>query len=125
TEEVKKQREEDQEEIKRITEKADKMIRGATVAGLAYSLDRARAKYSRYQILAGFTFYVSIVILFYVAWLLAEYSIPGFSFPLSDSTSDITVANAEITLSGILARLVLLLPAIWLTVFSSRKYRIL
>lgn len=127
-EELENKRKKDEEEIERITEKADKMIRGATVAGLSYSLDQARKKYSDSMFWAGIFFYLSIFILFVVSFALAQYSIPGISqifdtFKSVENTDQVDVVS--ISLPGLISRLVLLLPAIWLTAFCSRRYRIL
>lgn len=67
-----------------------------------------------------------------VSFSLAQYSIPGISqfFEILKPTENAEEINNQasilnITIPGLISRLVLLLPAIWLTVFCSRRYRIL
>ena len=107
--------EEREGEIDRLIDKSINMIRGATVAGLSSSLDDARIQYGKKAWWAEISFYASIVILLGLSALVASQIIP---WPWSEGSRD----TADLTLAGILGRVVLLVGPIWLTTFTARRY---
>lgn len=106
-----------EEKIDQIITKANEMLQGATNAGLAKSFRDASDEYKKSASKAKNFFYFSIVLVAISAVPLANYVFP---IPFIDSV--LTVERGSITLGGIIARAVLLLPTIWLTTFAAHRY---
>lgn len=106
------------DEIGRLTELADSMISGATTAGLAKSLEDARARYETRMNNARVGFYVAVVVLIASALPLAAHLLPG----LVGSWIPGLDAKAEGSPYAVLGKIVLLLPATWLAAFFTKSY---
>jgi len=105
-------------EIDRLARLADAMISGATTAGLAKSLEDTRKRYEERMNGARIGFYVAVVLLIASALPLAAHLLPGLFgqwIPKLDP-------NAEGNPYSVLGKIVLLLPATWLTAFFSKTY---
>lgn len=116
--------------------KAHKMLSSATVAGLASTYAQTCKELSLKIYIAKITFYCSIAILFLTALPLAIYMSPNFinwlgltSINLPDSLSPLftrdDTANQTIILGNIFARLMLVVPGVWLTKFAARQHALL
>ncbi|MEZ2741182.1 hypothetical protein ACBP93_00930 [Paenalcaligenes hominis] len=116
--EVKVQLEEREAEIARLIEKSDSMIKGATSAGLATSLDETRAAYEKRLSSTGWGFLVSTVILFICALPIVVQLVPG---PWQAWFTDINNNGVDPWLS-MLGKIVILLPATWATAFFAGNY---
>jgi len=106
------------DEIDRLTKLADSMISGATTAGLAKSMEDARARYEARMNSARIGFYVAVVVLIASALPLAAHLLPG----LIGSWIPGLDAKAEGSPYAVLGKIVLLLPATWLTAFFTKSY---
>lgn len=106
------------DEIDRLTTLADSMILGATTAGLAKSMEDARARYEERMNSARIGFYVAVVVLIASALPLAAHLLPG----LVGSWIPGFDAKAEGSPYAVLGKIVLLLPATWLTAFFTKSY---
>jgi hypothetical protein len=106
------------EEIDRLTKLADSMISGATTAGLAKSMEDARKRYEERMNKARIGFYVAVVVLIASALPLAAHLLPG----LAGSWIPGLDAKAEGSPYAVLGKIVLLLPATWLTAFFTKSY---
>lgn len=113
-------------EIDRLIQKSSDMIKGATVAGLASSFGDLAAIYERETRWSRFAFYFSIAVLFFSVLPLVAYLAPGPAlidrFGLPSGWAALMGAG-EVTLPGVLGRLIVLLPGTWLAGFCSRRYR--
>ncbi|WP_162938790.1 hypothetical protein [Brevundimonas naejangsanensis] len=109
-----------------LIKRAEEMVSGATVAGLAKAFDDERRDLQRGMDSAMKWFFVGIVCLFLVTFLLAAYvfEIPFtvFGVELSGSGSTKAVGD-EVTVAGVLSRTIILLAPFWMTLFSARRYR--
>lgn len=106
--------------IDELTDRADKMIRGATVAGLSHSLDEAATAYGERAFWANVSFYVAIALLALSVLPLAIYVL---NVPVSDLLSTEGAVNQiEVTIGGVIGRLALILPAFWLASFTSSQH---
>lgn len=105
-----------EKKIDELIKKSDAMIRGATTAGLAKSLNEAKEYYETRRNIFMWCFISSIAVLAIVGVLLVGKYIPGpwkiwfASFENED------------TLLTTIGRVVLLLPFIWLTAFFAKNY---
>lgn len=106
------------DEIDRLTRLADSMISGATTAGLAKSMEDARARYEARMNKARIGFYGAVVFLLASALPLAAHLLPG----LIGSWIPGLDAKAEGSPYAVLGKIVLLLPATWLTAFFTKSY---
>lgn len=106
------------DEIDRLTKLADSMISGATTAGLAKSMEDARARYEERMNSARTGFYVAVGVLIASALPLAAHLLPG----LVGSWIPGLDAKAEGSPYAVLGKVVLLLPATWLTAFFTKSY---
>ncbi len=106
-----------EKEIDRLTLAANQMLQGATNAGLTQAFSDASEKYGNEARGAKWGFYGSILFLVISVLPLAFYV---FSIPYLDSAEAPT--NTGGTLGGVLARIVLLLPGVWLTSFTALRY---
>ncbi len=105
-------------EIDRLVKLADSMIAGATTAGLAKSMEDARARYEERMNSARGGFYIAVLILIASALPLAAHLLPG----LVGSWIPGLDATAEGSPYAVLGKVVLLLPATWLTAFFTKSY---
>ncbi len=115
---VKVQLEERRAEIDRLIEKSDSMIKGATSAGLATSLDETRAAYEKRLRWTGWGFLASTVILFMCALPIVVQLVPG---PWQAWFTDINNNGVDPWLS-MLGKIIILLPATWATAFFAGNY---
>lgn len=107
-----------EDEIDRLTEKADTMIRGATTAGLSKSLEDTRDTYSKKMEHARKGFYFSIGFLTLSALPLAAHLLPGLVGNWIPAISE----QAQNSQLGVIGKIFLLLPATWLTVFFTKSF---
>lgn len=105
-------------EIDRLTKLADTMISGATTAGLSTSLEEARARYEARMNSARTGFYIAVAILIASALPLVAQLVPG----LFGNWSPASNPNQDGTLYAVLGKMILLLPATWLTAFFTKSY---
>lgn len=105
-------------EITRLTDLADFMISGATTAGLAKSLEDARARYETRMNTARRSFYVAVALLVLSSIPLAAQLLPGLfgSWVLGVD------ASASSSPYAIIGKIMLLLPATWCTAFFTKSY---
>lgn len=111
------------EYVKRVEElvsKATNMLSQATVAGLAKAFDDERKDLDRRMKGAMIGFSIGIGLIFLVTAMLAAYV-----FRIESGQNFLGVPSNEITvtLSGFMARSVILLGPVWLALFSARRYR--
>ena len=106
------------DEIDRLTKLADSMIAGATTAGLAKSMEDARKRYEDRMNNARMGFYVAVVVLVASALPLPAHLLPG----LAGSWIPGFDAKADGSPYALLGKIVLLLPATWLTAFFTKSY---
>jgi len=107
-----------EKEIDRLTKLADTMISGATTAGLAKSLEDTRKRYEDQMNSTRKGFYFSISLLIISALPLAAQLVPGLLgqwIPALDP-------NAGGSPYAVLGKIILLLPATWLTAFFTKSY---
>jgi hypothetical protein len=109
--------------VKRVEElvaKATNMLSQATVAGLAKAFDDERKDLDRRMRGAMIGFSVGIGLIFLVTGMLAAYV-----FRIESGQGFLGVPSNEVTvtISGFLARSVILLGPVWLALFSARRYR--
>lgn len=105
-------------EIDRLTTLADAMISGATTAGLANSLETTRARYEERMNSARTGFVASVLLLGLTALPLAAHFLPGVFgeiFPMTDK-------DAHNTWYGVLGKVLLMVPATWLTGFFTKSF---
>ena len=106
------------EETKALTEQAEGMLTGATVAGLAGSFGDLRDKLDNELQGARRTFYVAISLLFLSVLPLLVYVLPWFgSMPQTNLDGD-----PMKVLGQILIRVLLLLPAGWFAKFAAARH---
>lgn len=105
-------------EIDRLTTLADAMISGATTAGLAKSLEVTRKRYEDRMTAARTGFMVSIAILVLSALPLAAHLLPGLFGDFFPRVSD----TAHESWYGVLGKVLLMVPATWLTGFYTKTF---
>lgn len=105
-------------EIDRLAKLADSMISGATTAGLAKSMEDTRTRYEKRMNSARIGFYFAVALLIASALPLAAHLLPG----LVGSWIAGFDAKAEGSPYAVLGKIVLLLPATWLTAFFTKSY---
>lgn len=115
-----------EQEIDRLTAKADGMLRGATTAGFATSFASSHKAFKDEQEKATKGFWFAIALLVAAVLPLAFYvlDLPGApdGTILGSKTLGRLSPSDPITLEGLLGRLVLLVPPVWLARFYSRRY---
>lgn len=105
-------------EIDRLIKLSDAMITGATTAGLSNSLENTRVRYQKRMNGARLGFLCSVLLLLFSAFPLAAHLLPGLFgawIPAFDAKADGSPYAA-------LGKVVLLLPASWLTAFFTKSY---
>lgn len=104
-------------DIARLTKQADAMISGSTTAGLAKSLEDTRKRYEERMNKARQGFVGSVILLAITAVPLAAHLLPGLFgglFPAADV--------AHNTWYGVLGKVLLMVPATWLTGFFTKSF---
>jgi hypothetical protein len=105
-------------EIDRLTKLADSMISGSTTAGLAKSLEDTRKRYEERMNSARSGFRWSIVFLVVSAVPLAAHLLPGLFGDFFPKVS----ATAHESWYGVLGKVLLMVPATWLTGFYTKTF---
>jgi cell pole-organizing protein PopZ len=114
------------EKVEDLIAQAEKMVSGATVAGLARAFGDERQSLERGMKGAIISFFIGIAFIFLVTLLLAAYvfeipfEIAGIKLSGEGATS---AMGDEVTIAGVLSRTIILLAPFWLTLFSARRYR--
>jgi hypothetical protein len=107
--------------VERLIAEAEKMVSGATVAGLAKAFGDERRSLEMSMHWAMFTFLAGIALLIAASIVLAAYvlavPLPGLSW-----LSQHEEVGAP-TLAGVVSRAVIIIGPFWLTLFSARRYR--
>lgn len=116
--ETKKENEAREGEIARLTAHADSMISGASTAGLAKSLEDTRKRYEGRMNAARQGFKWSVAFLVLSAIPLAAHLLPGI---FGDWFPKVTEANHS-SWCGVLGKVLLLVPATWLTGFYTKTF---
>ena len=109
-----------EKEIQRLTEAANSMLQGATVAGLSKSFADQAEAYGNEANTAAKWFYGALLTLFVSALPLVIYVLP-----LPDDLVKIKEmfgGPQTLTFGGILSRLVILIPAFWFAKFTSGRF---
>jgi hypothetical protein len=105
---------------------AEKMVSGATVAGLAKAFSDEKAFLESRMRTTFWGFLVGIALLGLFSIGLAAYvlhiPITIYGYHLSDGPA-LGQAGYEITVAGVLSRAIVLIGPFWLTQFSARRYR--
>lgn len=105
-------------EIDRLTKLADSMISGSTTAGLAKSLEDTRQRYEERMNTARTGFRWSIAFLVLSAVPLAAHLLPGLLGDFFPKVSD----TAHESWYGVLGKVLLMVPATWLTGFYTKTF---
>ena len=105
-------------EIDRLTKLADSMIKGSTTAGLAKSMEDTRMRYEDRMNAARSGFRWSIVFLVVSAVPLAAHLLPGL---IGEFFPKVT-ATAHESWYGVLGKVLLMVPATWLTGFYTKTF---
>jgi hypothetical protein len=106
------------EEVDRIIDASDKMITGATTAGLADSMEKTRARYEERMKGAKVGFYVAVAMLVVSTLPLIVHLLPGIFGPLIPVLDPKAASDPF----AILGKVILMVPATWLTVFFNKSY---
>lgn len=106
--------------VEELVTKATDMLSQATVAGLAKAFDEERKDLDRRMKGAMTGFGIGIGFIFLVTAMLAAYV---FRIEVGESVLGIPNNEATVTLSGFMARSIILLGPVWLALFSARRYR--
>lgn len=102
------------EKIKDLFDKADKLMAASTNVGLAKSFDDASNEYAENASKAKKEFFASIAFLFITIIPLMLYLLPlGGYEPWQVQ---------YITITGVISRLIILLPAAWVATFTAQRY---
>ena len=105
-------------EIDRLTTLADSMISGSTTAGLAKSLEDTRTRYEERMNSARSGVRWSIAFLVVSAVPLAAHLLPGLFGDLFPKVSEV----AHESWYGVLGKVLLMVPATWLTGFYTKTF---
>lgn len=124
---------EQQSSVTALIQNSERMLKGATVAGLASSFSDAHTKLGKQLLWARLSFYAGITFLFlssiplmlYVFWpifaLLLQSQYPEFTGATDTFDSQAEVSGWQY-LGQVLARFIILLPAAWLVSFSAIRH---
>jgi hypothetical protein len=118
TKDAKAANEKREAEIDRLTKLADSMIKGSTTAGLANSMEDTRKRYEERMNDARAGFRWSIFFLVVSAVPLAAHLLPGLFGELFPKVT----ANAHESWYGVLGKVLLMVPATWLTGFYTKTF---
>lgn len=114
-----------EQKIIELNQKAEDMLSGATVAGLAGSFGKLRGELSTELWWARFAFYFAIFLLFLSVIPLVAYVVPGLgewlSFSAGEAPRPHSASTAEM-IGQIIARALLLLPAAWFAKFAASRH---
>lgn len=105
-------------EVDRIIEASDKMITGATTAGLADSMEKTRKRYEERMGGAKFGFYIAVGLLVASTVPLVVHLLPSLFGALAPSLGPKVAGDPW----EILGKVILMVPATWLTVFFNKSY---
>lgn len=105
-------------EVDRLMKTADAMISGATTAGLANSLEQTRKRYEERMSGARIGFLVSVALLVISALPLAAHLLPGILGDWFPKTTE----GVHSSWYGVLGKVLLMVPATWLTGFYTKTY---
>lgn len=117
-----------EERTKELIAQSEDMLKGSTTVGLAKSMEDARVRYEKRMNSTRVGFYLSVVFLLISAWPLAIHLIPGLVellqwFSGQDGKPMPTLnAAADGSPYAVLGKIMLLLPATWLTAFFTKTY---
>ena len=122
-----------EQEIRRLIEQSEQMLKGATVAGLASSFSDAHRKLGVQLFWARLSFYFGILFLFVSAIPLMAYVFLPVAAPfLQDNFPEVSNAVAALGASEpvtgwqyvgqVLARFVILVPAAWFVSFAAVRH---
>ncbi|WP_138381170.1 DUF4407 domain-containing protein [Luteithermobacter gelatinilyticus] len=118
-----------EDDTKRLTEQAEAMLTGATVAGLAGSFGELRDNISSELKTARRVFYFAIFLLFLSVIPLVAYVVPGFASLFGfDAIVAPNLPREAGTLEffgQIIVRALLLLPAAWFAKFAATRHAVL
>jgi hypothetical protein len=103
-------------EIERLTQASDAMLRGATNAGLSQSLEETRQRYAKRMRLSAVGFVISTVALLICVIPVAAHLVPGLFGPLLTSQTEPETPYA------VAGKILLLVPMTWLTYFFARQH---
>ena len=106
------------DEIDRLTKTADSMITGATTAGLGKSLEDTRLRYEDRMNGARNGFRWSVAFLVISALPLAGHLLPGVFGEFFPRVAE----GVHSSWYGVLGKILLLVPATWLTGFYTKSY---
>lgn len=106
--------------VEELVAKATNMLSQATVAGLAKAFDEERNDLDHRMKGAMIGFGIGIGLIILVTAMLATYV---FRIEVGENILGFPNTEATVTLSGFLARSVILLGPVWLALFSARRYR--
>lgn len=110
--------EERESEIDRLIDKSDSMIKGATSAGLATSLDETKTAYEKRLRRTGRGFLFSTIVLFLCALPIVAQLVPGPWQTWFTVGHD----NGMDPWLSMLGKIIILLPATWATAFFAGNY---
>ncbi len=111
-----------EDEIDRLTAKAESMIQGATTAGLGDSLEKTRELYEKRMRDANNGFLFSVGLLLVCALPLLAQLFPGLFASWLPALQPSQAASASDAFIALVGKLMLLFPATWLTSFYSKSY---
>lgn len=118
-------------EIKRLIDESEGLLRGATNVGLAASFSALQTKIAKELGWSRFSFYVSIGFLIVLSLPIALYVFPGLQALASALGIDVAIVlpkgvigehSTPDTLAQIAARALLLIPGIWLVRFAGARH---
>lgn len=114
--------------IKDLIAQSEEMLKGSTTVGLATSMETARARYEERMNSTRVGFYLSVAFLLASALPLAIHLIPGLTdlLPWLGGQDGKRVPTLDAAADGspyaVLGKVMLLLPATWLTAFFTKTY---
>lgn len=106
------------EEVKRLTNQADEMLKGATTAGLASEFERMRRNLTEETTSARKAFYLSVVVLFVSVLPLVAFLIEPW-IPMLKLVEKETVSQQ---FADVLLRILVLIPGVWFAKFTAARH---
>jgi hypothetical protein len=112
-------------QVASLLTEAERMVSGATVAGLAKAFADERTSLESSMRAAYVGFVVGIVLLALFSTVIAAYvlNIPVSILGLHIPAQARGASGYEVTIAGIISRALILVAPFWLTLFSARRYR--